>query len=76
MKEYLQLTEEQRKELYENFLREPDSFYEKAEMDQLREALQKSYTERFLTMTRLMKMGIMFSKAKITRSPLPSTNTK
>lgn len=43
---------------------QPD--YEKAEMDLLREALKKSYTERFKTMTTLMKMNMMFRKAKIT----------
>lgn len=76
MKEYLQLTDEERTTLHNNFLQDPDSFYEKAETDQLREALKKSYTERFLTMTRLMKMGIMFSKAKVRYSSFPSSNTK
>ena len=33
-----------------------DADYEKAEMDQLRNALRRSYTERFLMMTRLMEM--------------------
>lgn len=71
MNEYLKLSEEERKALYEQFLREPDAFYEKAEMDQLREALKKTYTERFFTMTRLMKIGMMLSKAKII-SPSPN----
>ena len=39
--------------------------YEKAEMDQLRASLKRSYTERFLVMTRLMKRGIMIKNAKI-----------
>jgi len=76
MKEYSQLTEEEQKELYNQFLQEPDSFYEKAEMDQLKDALKQSYTDRFLTMTRLMKLGIMLSKAKITYSSPTSSNGK
>ena len=77
MKEYGQLSEEEQKELYSQFLQEPDAFYEKAETDQLKDALAQSYTERFLTMTRLMKLGIMLSKAKITHTPFPSSfNTK
>jgi hypothetical protein len=46
-----------------------DADYEKAEMDQLRNALKRTYTERFLVMTRLMKIGIMLRKAKITHTP-------
>jgi len=76
MKEYSQLTEEEQKELYNQFLQEPDSFYEKAEMDQLKDALKQSYTDRFLTMTRLMKLGIMLSKAKITYSSPTYSNGK
>lgn len=45
-----------------------DADYEKAEMDQLRAALKRSYRERFLVMTRLMKIGIMLRKAKITHT--------
>ena len=41
--------------------------YEKAEMDQLRNALRRTYTERFLMMTKLMKMNVMFKQAKIIR---------
>lgn len=76
MKEYFQLTDDERLALEKNFLEDPDSFYEKAETDQLKVALKQSYTERFLTMTRLMKLGIMLSKAKITYTTFPSTNTK
>jgi hypothetical protein len=43
--------------------------YEKAEMDQLRNALRRSYTERFLIMTSLMKMNIMFKQVIIIRTP-------
>jgi len=76
VKEYFQLTDDERLALEKNFLEDPDSFYEKAETDQLKVALKQSYTERFLTMTRLMKLGIMLSKAKITYTTFPSTNTK
>ena len=49
---------------------EPQPDYEKAEMDLLRAALKKTYTERFKTMTTLMKMNIMFRRAKITHRPI------
>ena len=52
-----------------NTANEPQPDYEKAEMDLLREALKKSYTERFKTMTTLMIMNIMFRRAKITLRP-------
>ena len=52
-----------------NILEEPSADYEKAEMDSLKLALSRSYTERFLIMTRLMKMDMMFRKAKITHKP-------
>ncbi len=66
MKSFWALTEDEQKELEQSFVQEPDAFYEKAENDQLAEALNRSYTERFLVMTRLMKMNRMFAKAKIT----------
>jgi hypothetical protein len=66
MKEYLKLSDKEREALHNNFLQEPDAFYEKAEIDQLRAALKRTTKERFLVMTSLMKMNIMFSKAKIT----------
>lgn len=50
-------------------------FYEKAETDQLKKALESSYLERFLTMTRLMKIGKMLSEAKIIHiNPPPGSN--
>jgi hypothetical protein len=52
-----------------NMVSEPTADYEKAEMDLLKLALTRSYTERFLIMTRLMKMDMMFRKAKITHKP-------
>jgi hypothetical protein len=74
MKEYLNLSEEEREALHDQFLREPDAFYEKAEMNQLRHSLALSYKERFLVMTRLMKMSIMFKNAKIIHQPFSSTD--
>ncbi len=51
--------------------KEPD--YEKAELDLLRDALQKTHEERFKIMTRLMKRSIMFRNAKIVHQPLSAT---
>ena len=42
-----------------------DADYERAELDLLRAALKRSYTERFLVMTKLMKRNEIFKKAKI-----------
>ncbi|MEQ1677308.1 MAG: hypothetical protein ABL876_11435 [Chitinophagaceae bacterium] len=74
MKEYLKLSEEEREALHNNFLQEPDAYYQKAEMDQLRAALKRTYKERFLVMTSLMKKSIMFKNAKITHQPLLPTD--
>ncbi len=75
MKEYQEITEQERKELEEQYLRDPDSFYKKAETDRLKEALKRTYKERFLVMTRLMKMGNMLSNARITKqASTPNTN--
>lgn len=52
---------------------EPDSNFEKAEMDSLRRVLKTSYTERFFVMTRLMKMDMMLRNAKITHQPFPKS---
>ena len=46
-----------------------DALYEKAETDLLRAALKRSYKERFLMMTTLMKRNIMFRNAKKTFTP-------
>jgi hypothetical protein len=73
MKNYFQLSPEEQKALEENFLKGPDAFYEKAEDDQLKEALHRNYTERFFLMTRLMKLGVMLSNAKITYSDIPAS---
>jgi hypothetical protein len=52
---------------------EQNAYFEKAEMDQLRAALKRTYAERFLMMTKLMKRDIMFRRAKITHQPLSAT---
>ena len=52
-----------------HILQEPQPDYEKAEMDLLRDALRRSYTERFQMMTLLMKRSQMFKKAKIKHKP-------
>lgn len=58
-----------------NIVNEEDrnAYFEKAEMDQLRAALKRTHAERFLVMTKLMKMSIMFRNAKITHQPLKSS---
>lgn len=43
--------------------------FEKAEMDLLREALKRSYKERFLMATRLYKIQQTTQKAVITHKP-------
>ena len=45
---------------------EPTADYEKAENDLLKKALSSSYTERFHTMARLMKLNMVLKSAKIT----------
>lgn len=52
-----------------NIFKEPDAFYEKLEMDQLRDALKRSYTERFLMATTLYKVQQTLKKAKILHKP-------
>jgi hypothetical protein len=56
----------------QNIVNEPSPDYEKAETDLLRDALKRSYEERFHMMTNLMKMNLMFRKANITQKKLPS----
>jgi hypothetical protein len=46
------------------------NLWEAAEERNLREALKLSYTERFRIMTRLMRIGNMFSRAKITHKKM------
>lgn len=45
---------------------EPHFSYGTSEEEQLLRALKRTHTERFQVMTKLMKMNIMFRKAKIT----------
>ena len=54
--------------------REPD--YEKAELDLLRDALKKTHEERFFTLMKLMKQGIMLKNAKVMHKPLSASNKK
>jgi hypothetical protein len=56
-----------------NIVSEPQPDYEKAEMDLIRDALKRTYKERFLMMTTLMKIGIMCRRAKITHQPFPKS---
>ena len=55
-----------------NIASEPQHDYEKAEMDLLRDALKRSYTERFKMMATLMKIGFMMKRAKIASNDDPS----
>ena len=64
MKEY-----KQQNNISDSVSENTDALFEKAEMDLLRAALNRTYTERFLVMTRLMKMNIMFKNAKKTYTP-------
>jgi hypothetical protein len=72
MKEYEKLSPEERTILHNNFLKDPDAFYKKAEEDQMKKNLQQNYKERFLTMTRLMKLNLLLAKAKISLTKFPS----
>ena len=49
-----------------NILREPDGFYEEAEINLLRDALKRTHKERFLMLTRLYKVQQTLQKAKVT----------
>lgn len=49
-----------------NILQEADDNYEKAELDLLRDALNRTHKERFLMLTRLYKVQQTLQKAKIT----------
>jgi hypothetical protein len=52
----------------DNVLNEPTADYEKAEVNLLKEALNRSYTERFLMTTRLYKIQATLNRAKITHN--------
>lgn len=49
---------------------EPHYAYGPSEEEQLLCALRRTHTERFKVMTKLMKMNVMFSKAKIIHQPI------
>lgn len=49
-----------------NILQEPDSSYEQAEINLLRDGMNRSYKERFLFFTQLYKTQQTLQKAKIT----------
>lgn len=49
-----------------NILNERQPDYEKAEMDQLRDALKRTYKERILVATRLFKIQQTLNRAIIT----------
>ena len=57
----------------QNIANEPFQDYEKAELDLLRTALNRTYEERFHMMANLMKRNLMFRKAVITHKTLPSS---
>ncbi|MFM6975944.1 MAG: hypothetical protein ACKOW2_03745 [Sphingobacteriaceae bacterium] len=61
------------KKQFNNILQEPEVDYAKAEQDLLQAGLERTYTERFLMMTKLMKRNIMFSKASIKHKPFPAS---
>lgn len=53
---------------------EPHYSYGPSEEEQLLRALKRTHTERFKVMTKLMKMNLMFSKAKISHQPIDDTD--
>jgi hypothetical protein len=55
--------------LTQNVLQEHQPDYEKAELDLLKDALTRTYKERFLFATRLYKIQQTFKKATITHHP-------
>lgn len=52
-----------------NIVNDPQPDYEKAELDLLRDALKRSYTERFLMATTLYKVQLTLNRAQISRTP-------
>ena len=53
----------------DNQVNEPQADYDKAELDLLREGINRTYTQRFETMKQLIKVGIMMKNAKIIHKP-------
>jgi hypothetical protein len=56
-----------------NIVQEFDTAYEKAEIDLLREALNRTHKERFLMLTQLYKIQQTLNKAKITYRNSPDS---
>jgi hypothetical protein len=52
-----------------NILHEPQADYQREEINRLKDALNRSYTERFLFATRLYKIQQTMQRAKITYKP-------
>ena len=48
-----------------NIVQEPEANYKKAEDDMLKKALSTTYTERFHTMARLMRLNIILKSANM-----------
>jgi len=53
-----------------HIVEEPIADYKKAEEDLLKKGLSSTYTERFHTMARLMKLNIILKSAKITHKKI------
>jgi hypothetical protein len=56
-----------------NILQEPDSSYEQAEINLLRDALKRSHKERFLMLTQFYKTQQTLQRAKITHRNFPDS---
>lgn len=52
-----------------NQVNEPQADYEKAELDLLKDGIQRTDTQRFETMMQLIKLGVMMKAAKIIHKP-------
>lgn len=52
------------KKSQENIVQKPAADYAKAETDLLRDALKLNYTERFLMMTKLMKIDALIGRKR------------
>jgi hypothetical protein len=61
---FLKLSPAAQKQLEEQFRADPDFFYQSLERERLREAKNKSARERFLEMTRLMKLNRLLQSAR------------
>lgn len=55
--------------LEDNILNEPVADYEKAEINLLKDSLNRSNTEKFLMTARLYKIQLTLARAKISHKP-------